>query len=83
MVSVVSEKRLAEIEAIADEDIDTSDIPEVGEEFFRKARITVPGEDLIAPESVFWFAIRDAVFATAAFMGALGIISWIVRGFFQ
>ena len=39
----ISKKRLAEIAAIADEDIDTSDIPEAGEEFFKKAKLTVPG----------------------------------------
>ena len=38
----ISKKRLAEIAAIADEDIDTSDIPEAGEEFFKKAKLTVP-----------------------------------------
>ena len=35
----ISKKRLAEISAIPDADIDTSDIPEAGEEFFRKARL--------------------------------------------
>ena len=40
----ISKKRLAEIAAIADEDIDTSDIPEAGEEFFKKAKLTVPGD---------------------------------------
>src|SRR5205823_9024239 len=39
----ISKKRLAEIAAIADEDIDTSDIPEAGEEFFKKAKLTMPG----------------------------------------
>jgi ATP-dependent helicase YprA (DUF1998 family) len=39
----ISKKRLAEIAAIADEDIDTSDIPEADEEFFKKAKLTVPG----------------------------------------
>src|SRR5271168_2503314 len=39
----ISKRRLAEIAAIADEDIDTSDIPEAGEEFFTKAKLTVPG----------------------------------------
>jgi hypothetical protein len=40
----ISKKRLAEIAAIADADIDTSDIPEAGEEFFKKAKLTVPGD---------------------------------------
>jgi superfamily II DNA or RNA helicase len=39
----ISKKRLAEIAAIADEDIDTSDIPEADEEFFKKAKVIVPG----------------------------------------
>jgi superfamily II DNA or RNA helicase len=38
----ISKKRAAEIAAIADKDIDTSDIPEAGEEFFRKARLVLP-----------------------------------------
>ena len=40
----ISKKRLADIAAIADEDIDTSDIPEAGEAFFRKARLRLPGD---------------------------------------
>ena len=38
----ISKKRLAEIAAIADADIDTSDIPEADEEFFKKAKLIVP-----------------------------------------
>jgi superfamily II DNA or RNA helicase len=38
----ISKQRLAEIAAIADEDIDTSDIPEADEEFFKKAKLIVP-----------------------------------------
>ena len=38
----ISKERLAEIAAIADRDIDTSDIPEAGEDFFRKARLVLP-----------------------------------------
>lgn len=38
----ISKKRLAEIEAIADKDIDTSDIPEVDEAFFETARLVMP-----------------------------------------
>jgi hypothetical protein len=38
----ISKKRLGEIAAIADEDIDTSDIPEAGEDFFKRAKLTVP-----------------------------------------
>ena len=38
----ISKKRLAEIEAIRDEDIDTSDIPEVDEAFFETAKLVMP-----------------------------------------
>ncbi len=38
----ISKKRLAEIAAIKDEDIDTSDIPELDEAFFQKARMVMP-----------------------------------------
>jgi superfamily II DNA or RNA helicase len=48
----ISKKRLAEIAAIADEDIDTSDIPEAGEEFFKKANLIVPGGSAFSGVSV-------------------------------
>lgn len=38
----ISKKRLDEIDAIRDEDIDTSDIAEVGEEFFANAKLIMP-----------------------------------------
>jgi hypothetical protein len=38
----ISKERLAEIAAIPDRDVDTSDIPEAGEDFFRKARLVLP-----------------------------------------
>jgi superfamily II DNA or RNA helicase len=38
----ISRKRAAEIEAIPDEDIDTSDIPEASAAFFQTARLTLP-----------------------------------------
>lgn len=38
----ISEKRLAEIAAIVEEDIDTSEIAEAGEAFFRKAKLVLP-----------------------------------------
>jgi superfamily II DNA or RNA helicase len=38
----ISKERLAEIAAIADRDIDTSDIPEAGEDFFKKAKLILP-----------------------------------------
>ena len=39
---LMSKKRLAEIQAIADQDIDTSDIPEAGEAFFKTAKLRMP-----------------------------------------
>lgn len=36
----ISKKRLCEIARIADEDIDTSDIPETSEDFFKRAKFT-------------------------------------------
>jgi superfamily II DNA or RNA helicase len=47
----ISKKRLAEIAAIADEDIDTSDIPEADEEFFKKAKLTLPGRSALSGAS--------------------------------
>ena len=38
----VLKKRLIEIEAIADENIDTSDIPEVDTSFFKMAKLIMP-----------------------------------------
>ena len=38
----VSKERLAEIDAIPDANIDTSDIPEMDEEFFATARLVMP-----------------------------------------
>ncbi len=38
----ISKKRLAEIEAIRDKDIDTSDIPEMDETFFKTAKLVMP-----------------------------------------
>ena len=40
-----------EIAAIADEDIDTSDIPEADEEFFKKAKLTLPGRSALSGAS--------------------------------
>jgi superfamily II DNA or RNA helicase len=39
----ISEKRASEIAAIADKDIDASEISEAGEAFFRKAKLRLPG----------------------------------------
>jgi uncharacterized protein (DUF4415 family) len=38
----ISKKRLKEIEAIKDEDIDYSDIPEADESFWRRAELQMP-----------------------------------------
>ncbi len=38
----ISKKRLREIEAIKDEDIDYSDIPEADEDFWRRAELQMP-----------------------------------------
>ncbi len=38
----ISKKRLAEIDAIPDANIDTSDIPEMDEAFFATARLVMP-----------------------------------------
>ncbi len=38
----VSKERLAEIDAIPDDGIDTSDIPEMGEKFFATAKLVMP-----------------------------------------
>jgi len=40
----ISKERLAEMAAIADEDIDTSDIPELDEAFWANARVRFPGD---------------------------------------
>ena len=38
----ISKQRLREIEAIKDEDIDYSDIPEAGEDFWQRAELQMP-----------------------------------------
>lgn len=38
----ISKERLAEINAMPDDQIDTSDIPELDETFFEKARLVLP-----------------------------------------
>ena len=45
----ISKRRLAEIEAIPDDQIDTSDMPELGEEFFQNARLVMPHERTKTP----------------------------------
>lgn len=46
----ISEKRLADIVAIADEDIDTSEIPEADEAWFKEAKLVIPPRN--APEPI-------------------------------
>src|ERR1700730_13534205 len=62
----ISKKRLAEIAAIADEDIDTSDIPEADEEFFKKAKLTVPGRSALSGASTHVAASSTRRFAVPA-----------------
>ncbi|MDJ0691213.1 MAG: BrnA antitoxin family protein [Xenococcaceae cyanobacterium MO_188.B32] len=38
----ISPKRLEELKAISEEDIDTSDIPELDENFWSKAQVVIP-----------------------------------------
>ena len=45
----ISQKRLAEIAAIADEDIDTSEIPEADEAWFKGAKLVIPQRGGSAP----------------------------------
>ena len=47
----ISKKRTSEIAAIADEDIDTSEIPEVTEDFFKGARLVLPADDPVEKPS--------------------------------
>ena len=61
----ISKERLAEIEAIPDEEIDTSDIPEMDEKFFATAKLVMPpgaskkAVSLRVDEDVFaWFKAR-------------------------
>lgn len=48
----ISKKRLAEIEAMPDQDIDTSDIPEVDEDFFANAKLIMPTTTKKVPVSM-------------------------------
>ena len=45
----ISRRRLAEIAAMADEDIDTSEIPEADEAWFGSAKLVIPQGDRSAP----------------------------------
>ena len=48
----ISKKRLDELNAIPDEAIDTSDIPEVSAEFFKTARLIMPTSNAKVPVSL-------------------------------
>lgn len=48
----ISKKRLAEIEAMPDQDIDTSDLPEVDEDFFATAKLIMPTTTKKVPVSM-------------------------------
>lgn len=43
----ISAKRMRELEALSDEDIDYSDIPELDEEWFKKARVRYPAKQQV------------------------------------
>lgn len=52
----LSEARLKEIEAIPDEEIDTSEIPELSDDFWQNAQMIVPENNVIVERDVFeWF----------------------------
>ena len=40
----ISKRRLTEIAAVPDEEIDTSEIPEIGEEQFKRAKLVLPDD---------------------------------------
>jgi uncharacterized protein (DUF4415 family) len=48
----ISSERLAQIEAIPDDKIDYSDIPEMDEAFFNAARLVMPSGSLKQPISI-------------------------------
>jgi hypothetical protein len=65
----ISKKRLADIAAIADEDIDTPDIPEAGEEFFKRAKLIMPDASVTVGKPKSRFAV-PAVSVTYARHGS-------------
>ena len=48
----ISQKRLTEIAAISDDDIDISEIPEADEAWFKGAKLVLPQEAKTTAESV-------------------------------
>ncbi len=56
----ISKERLEEMKSIKDDDIDTSDIPELDERFWKEARLVMPQPKTsislrIDPEVLDWF----------------------------
>lgn len=52
----VSGKRLEEIKAIPEEEIDTSDIPELDEDFWNEAKLVIPKTHLRVEKDILeWF----------------------------
>lgn len=52
----LSDARIKEIEAIPDEEIDTSEIPELDDDFWQNAQMIVPENNVIVERDVFeWF----------------------------
>jgi len=65
----------ARIDAMSDEDIDTSDIPPLSEEFFAKAQLRMPKSPvkvsvLVDPDTLAWFQAQG-VSRSDKVMGAL------------
>lgn len=65
----ISKKRLTEIAAIAEDEIDTSDIPEATEAFFARAKLVLPGEKHARSRPYGGFAHVPAVSVTYARTG--------------
>jgi uncharacterized protein (DUF4415 family) len=58
-LSEVSKARLKEIEAISDSEIDTSEIPELDEEFWQNAKIVMPKNYLRVDLDILeWFKMQ-------------------------
>jgi hypothetical protein len=73
----ISETDWSRIDAMTDEDIDTSDIPPLSEEFFAKARLRIPVSSLTVvvrtdPETLAWFQSQGET-AEQQMATALGI----------
>ena len=61
----LSEARLKEIEAIPDEEIDTSEIPELSDDFWQNAQMIVPEPYLRVDEDLLdWFKAQAQDYPT-------------------